>query len=243
MGVVDWDEYWADPTVERRNQLVLANMGIIDRVLRRYPGYQQEDMSGWAAEGLIQAVERWHPAGGASFQTYAYKRVWGAVRDGWREMDYLPRRARDIIHEYLWEKESLSQEIGTVAGDTQVVDALGLTVADRYQTAAAFGFLAARVDTDDMDWSRHAAVDDDPEVNPEAAVEAEAVREWLGDLISALPERQMIVVTLYYHHDMRLRDIGQVLGVTESQACKLHTAALRSLRAKVFNVIDLRDAA
>ena len=228
-----WEWYWDDPTRDRRNVLVLEYIDIVHIALRRYERDKREMMFGYGVEGLIQAIERYRPDRGG-FRNYAYARVRGAIRDGWREIDYLPRKARDFIGAYLRAKDTLVRERQETVGDTSVMRVLNLTDTSRYYTVAAIEFAYGRYDID-AELSDNIQ-DRDPDINPHVSVLHTAIRDWLGDMVSQLPEREKIVVTLYYYENMSLKAIGEVLGVTESRTCQIHKHALYELRRKVTDI-------
>ena len=228
-----WDWYWCDPNRDRRNVLVLEHIDIVHAALRRYENDNREMMFGYGVEGLIQAIERYRPARGG-FRNYAYARVRGAIRDGWREIDYLPRKARDYIGAYLRAKDELIQQRRQDAGDTSVVRVLDLTDNSKYSTAAAIEFAYGRYDID-AELSDNIQ-DRDPFINPHISIIHSTVKDWLGDMVSQLSEREKIVVTLYYYENMSLRAIGEVLGVSESRTCQIHKQALNELRRKATDI-------
>lgn len=228
-----WQQYWDSPSIDNRNALVMAHIEIVYNSVGKYNPDNRDMLFGYAVEGLIQAVERYLPKVG-KFSAYAYQRVKGAIKDGWRDIDYLTRGARRNIATYIRAREALAQQRGQVMGDTTIVTALNLDRKSRYRTAAAIDFATLRLDARSEAALNVAEVD--RELNPESSIVYTTVRDWLGDLVSQLHEKQKLVITLYYYEDMRLREIGEVLGVSESRACKIHTDALRTLRKSVTDI-------
>lgn len=225
---VEWAEYLMVPTRPRRNHLVVLNLPIVETALRRYPRARHDDLYGHAVEGLIQAVERFRPTLGL-FRPYAYRRVRGAVVDGWRDIDHLPSSGRRLLTGWASMVDKLAQKLQRTPTDAEVTLALGLSKV-RASRADAYHFdNQAGSDVLDREWNR--AVTAGP--NPVAAVLEEERRMWLGGLVSKLTERQKVVISLYYYENMSIIQIGEVLGVSDSRVSQIKTQALNVLRVAI----------
>lgn len=239
-----WDRYWSDRSIENRNALVLKYMYLLRIHLAGYSNDSRDMLYGYAAEGLIRAVEKYKP-GIWNFQSYARIRVRGAIQDGWRDNDSLPRRAREWITAYTGAMEELSQEKGAEAGDSLIVRSLDLTDKKKYGVAAALIFSPARWtrwDTTRLGVYADSLQDPDPEISPHTVAVQESIRETVGDLVSRLPERSKVVISLYYYEHMTLRQIGEVLGgLTEARICQIHTKALKELREMTTDISLLHE--
>jgi RNA polymerase sigma factor FliA len=188
--------------------------------------------------GLLDAISRYETGLGAQFETYATQRIRGAMLDGLRDNDWLPRSARREMRRIEEMICRLEQERGRPPAESELADALGLSLADyqrllleaRGHQILYFEDFAEEGDEDFL--SRH-FVDD--EANPATMLEERAVREFLVKGIEELPEREKLVMALYYEQDLNLREIGAVLGVTESRVCQLHSQAIARLRSRLMD--------
>ena len=188
--------------------------------------------------GLIEAARQFDPAQGVQFDTFASQRIRGAMLDELRREDWLPRQARrqakqieDAIHQ-------LEQREGRPPLESEIADFLGLPL-DEYQDMLGeckgvslqhFGDLS---DDDDTSDAAVANVADDNAADPLASLADGHFRGALVDAIKALPERDQLVMALYYEQELNLKEIGAVLGVSESRVCQLHSQAIARVRAKL----------
>lgn len=193
--------------------------------------------------GLIDAIEKYQPDRAIKFETYAVSRIRGAIIDELRSYDWVPRsvrqKARDVERAY----QRLQLDLGRTPTDEEVADELDITVKALRQifrqvsyvhVAALDELLSIGGDKSDR-VSLDDTIADDRADDPVALFETEETKEILGVAVSGLPEREKIVISLYYYEGMTLNEIGQVLGVTESRACQLHTKAVMQLRAQLGN--------
>lgn len=193
--------------------------------------------------GLIDAIEKYQPDRAIKFGTYAVSRIRGAIIDELRSYDWVPRsvrqKARDVERAY----QRLQLDLGRTPTDEEVADELDITVKALRQifrqvsyvhVAALDELLSIGGDKSDR-VSLGDTIADDRADDPVALFETEETKEILGVAVSGLPEREKIVISLYYYEGMTLNEIGQVLGVTESRACQLHTKAVMQLRAQLGN--------
>ncbi|HEY5764049.1 MAG TPA: RNA polymerase sigma factor FliA [Rhodocyclaceae bacterium] len=186
--------------------------------------------------GLIEAMSRYQTGLGAQFETYATQRIRGAMLDGLREADWLPRSLRRELRRVDALIHQLEQDFGRPPSETELADGLGLSLAE-YQKL----LLDARghqvlhmedmVSDDEDDFLERHFTDD--EADPARILEELGMRESLVGAIGDLPEREKLVMALYYDEELNLREIGEVLGVTESRVCQLHSQAIARLRAVV----------
>lgn len=187
--------------------------------------------------GLLDALGRFEEGMGAQFETYAVQRVRGAMLDGLRDNDWLPRGVRREMRRVEAAIHQLEHEHGRAPSEGELAAALDMSLAD-YQKLLleARGhqliYLEDLADSDGEDYlDRHAAEAMAPD--PLTVIEQTSVRTALIAAIEALPEREKMMMALYYEQDLNLREIGEVLGVTESRVCQLHTQAVVRLRAAV----------
>ncbi len=186
--------------------------------------------------GLLDAISRFEEGMGAQFETYAVQRIRGAMLDGLRENDWMPRGVRREMRRVETAIQKLEHEHGRQPSEAELAVALEMPLSD-YQKLLqdARGhqlvYLEDLASGDDENYlDRHLA---GPEPDPLDALEDAGVRKALVQAIEGLPEREKMVMALYYEEDLNLREIGEVLGVTESRVCQLHSQAIARLRAAV----------
>jgi len=239
-----WQQYRDEPTADSRQALVdryvyLAKY-VVDRLnIKTTAAIAYDDLLGEAIVGLLDAIDRFDPARGVKFETYAYARIRGAVVDMLREMDWAPRSLRSKEAELNGVHARLAAELGRPASDAEVAEAMGITVPELAELTQEVGRWAV------ISLEESVASDDDGQllfvgdtiadhdaVSPEEHAEYEDRRARLAEAIDALPDQERTVVSLYYHDGLTLKEIGQVLGVTESRACQVHAKAVMRMRAK-----------
>ena len=187
--------------------------------------------------GLLDAIGRFEEGMGAQFETYAVQRIRGAMLDGLRENDWVPRGVRKEMRRVENAIHQLEHQNGRPPTEGELAQSLGMALAD-YQhllhEARGHQLLYFEDMTDDQEedfLDRHYA---GPTLDPLAALEEFGMREALVGAIEALPEREKLLMSLYYEEDLNLKEIGEVLGVTESRVCQLHSQAISRLRAAVL---------
>lgn len=187
--------------------------------------------------GLLDAMNRFEDGMGAQFETYAVQRIRGAMLDGLRESDWLPRSVRREMRRVETAIQKLEHQLGHAPSEQQLADALDMPLAD-YQKLLleARGYQIIHLEdlggSDDEDYlDRHGVAG--PTADPLAVLEDARVRQALVAAIAALPEREKVVMALYYEQDLNLREIGEIMEVTESRVCQLHSQAVARLRAVV----------
>jgi RNA polymerase sigma factor FliA len=217
-----------------RNRLVGDNLGLVRRAARDafQPGaatVDLDDLVGAGTVGLIQAVEGFDPGRGCAFSTYAMPRIRGAIRDEIHAQDWAPRSVRVRRRQISRAEACLQQQLGASPGAAQLADALGVDLATfwRWWSEARGRVLVA---LDDEDQGRIEGVPDE-HAGPDEDMAHAQLLDRLRQCLMTLPERDRLVLTLYYYENLTLREIGVVLGVSESRVCQIHGRALRALRS------------
>jgi RNA polymerase sigma factor for flagellar operon FliA len=241
-----WRQYKTGPDKALRDRLVLTYAPLVKYVAGRLgaglPSHVDEsDLVSYGLLGLIDAIERYDPDRDVKFETYAIQRIRGAIIDELRSMDWVPRsvrsRARDIEKAIAQLEGQLlrpptDDEIATKLGISEVELDDSLLEISRSSIAALDELWASPTGSGDA----VALVDtlEDPHsVEPGGEIERTELKELIGESIAALPEREKLVITLYYYEELTLREIGEVLGVTESRVSQLHTKAILRLKARL----------
>jgi RNA polymerase sigma factor FliA len=233
--------YDADGNLDK-SQLVEAYAPLVKRIayhlMAKLPAsVQLDDIIQNGMMGLLDAISRYEDGLGAQFETYAVQRVRGAMLDGLREDDWMPRSLRRDMRRVESAVQTLEQRLGRQPSETELADEVGVPLADYQQILQeARGHQLVYFEdfnsTDDEDFlERHVA---DQDANPLGMLEDADLRRTLVRAIEELPEREQLVMSLYYEEELNLREIGEVLGVTESRVCQLHSQAVARLRARVF---------
>ena len=240
-----WMQYRKTGDRAVRDRLILTYAPLVKFVAGRLgsglPAHVDEgDLVSYGLLGLIGAIERFDPDREVKFETYAVARIRGAIIDELRALDWVPRsvraRARDIERaiaelEKRLHRAPTDEEIATKLGLTQdeldsslsEISRSSIAALDELWTVSTGGDQVALIDT----------IEDTEGPAPQTALAESELKEALGDAISRLPEREKLVVTLYYYEELNLREIGEVLGVTESRVSQLHTKAVLRLKSRL----------
>ncbi|MBK8317200.1 MAG: RNA polymerase sigma factor FliA [Betaproteobacteria bacterium] len=223
-----------------RDQLVQRFVPLVKRIayhlMARLPANVQfEDLVQNGMLGLLDALDRFEEGFGAQFETYATQRVRGAMLDGLRENDWLPRNLRRELRRIEGAISALEHTHGRAPSERELADTLGMSLADYQKTLqdarghqlVYFDDFAGEGDEDFLE--RHFT---DNNADPSNILEEKNVKALLVKAIERLPEREKLMMALYYEQELNLREIGEVMGVTESRVCQLHTQAIARLRSQ-----------
>jgi len=225
-----------------RDALLRQHVPLVRRIAHHMiaklpPNVELDDLIQVGMIGLAEALSRYQAAQGVQFETFATQRIRGAMLDGLRENDWLPRSLRRDMRRIEAAIHSLEQQNGRPPSETELAAALDLPLED-YQRMLqdARGHQLVYLEDfnreeDDDYLDRHLAQEGN---DPLTLLEDSDLRRRLVGAIEHLPEREQLVMALYYDEELNLREIGAVLGVTESRVCQLHSQAVARLRACVF---------
>ncbi|MEM6545533.1 MAG: RNA polymerase sigma factor FliA [Pseudomonadota bacterium] len=223
---------YEDSETRSADTLVREYLPLVQRIALRLkaklpPDIEVDDLLQVGLMGLLRAKDSYDPAQGASFSTYAGIRIKGAMLDEIRANDWLPRSIQSQFRQVSEAIESLDAQLGRPAQDAEIAEALGTSL-EEYQQLA--GRLACARMTHIED-SEEAAMAESEHANPFQEVGDEASRRALADAIQNLPEKERLMMSLYYSEDLNLKEIGAVLGVSESRVSQIHGQALARLRS------------
>jgi len=224
------------------DRLVVTYAPLVKRLayqmMSRLPAsVEVEDLIQNGMMGLLDAINRFEDGMGAQFETYAVQRIRGAMLDGLREADWAPRSTRRDMRRIETAINALEQKNGRPPSESEIAGHLGLELAEYQQMlATARGHQLIYFDDfsseDGEDFlERHFGQTD---ANPLVLLEDADAKAKLVEAIQKLPEREKMVMALYYDEDLNLREIGEILNVTESRVCQLHSQAVARLRAMMF---------
>lgn len=203
------------------------------------PSVEIDDVIQSGMLGLLDAAKRFKDTYGAQFETYAVQRIRGAMLDGLRQSDWLPRGLRKSLRQVEAMISKLEQRHGRPPTEAELATALEMPLADYQQLlqdARGYQLVCAEdlQGNGDESYLDHYCSDDRPD--PLQSLMDQDQRKRLIDAIEELPDREKKVMGLYYEQELNLREIGEVLGVTESRVCQLHTQAIARLRSRLRNV-------
>jgi len=241
-----WLEYRRTGNQAIRDRLILTYAPLVKYVAGRLgsglPAHVDEgDLVSYGLLGLMGAIERYEPDRDVKFETYAIARIKGAIIDELRAMDWVPRSVRSRAREIERAIGELEAKQGTAPTDEQIAAKVGITVAELEDSLAdiARSSIAA---LDEL-WTVSGSggdqialidtIEDEDAPDPQSTLSQTEMKEAIADAIARLPEREKLVVTLYYYEELTLREIGEVLGVTESRVSQLHTKAILRLKARL----------
>ena len=226
-----WAEYRATREAGLRNRLVLQYAPLVKyvagRLRTRMPdSVDPDDLVSDGVLGLMDAIERFEPARGLSFQTFAVPRIRGAIIDGMRSMDFVPRSVRDKLRAVQRAQVLLEERLGRVPEDTEVAREIGIPVQQLRDLSRQANSNHASLDDFDLADELSSAADHQ--------VEQGDVNASLMRVVDQLAERDQVIIALYYFEGLTLAEIGQVLGVTESRVSQVHRRATTTLREKLL---------
>ena len=241
-----WLQYRKSGDQGLRDRLILTYAPLVKYVAGRLgsglPAHVDEgDLVSYGLLGLIGAIERYEPDRDVKFETYAIARIKGAIIDELRAMDWVPRSVRSRAREIERGIAALEAKLGRAPTDEEIAKRLGITtdeleeslteisrssiaaLDELWTVSGSGGDQIALIDT----------IEDTQGPEPQSALAETEMKEAIAEAIARLPEREKLVVTLYYYEELTLREIGEVLGVTESRVSQLHTKAILRLKARL----------
>jgi RNA polymerase sigma factor FliA len=240
-----WQDYRKTRDHALRDRLILTYAPLVKFVAGRLgaslPAHvDEQDLVSYGLLGLIGAIERYDPGREIKFETYAISRIRGAIIDELRSLDWVPRSVRTRAREIERAIAELERSMMRAPTDEEIAAKLGIT-GDELEESLAEISRSSMAALDEL-WTPSSGsdqislidtIEDTSGPDPESSLEQTELREALGEAIARLPEREKLVVTLYYYEELTLREIGEVLGVTESRVSQLHTKAVLRLKARL----------
>jgi RNA polymerase sigma factor for flagellar operon FliA len=241
-----WREFKDNGDQQLRERLILHYSPLVKYVAGRVgvglpPNIEQADLVSYGIFGLIDAIEKFDISRAIKFETYAISRIKGAIIDELRAIDWIPRSVRYKAREVEKAYAALESRLHRTPTEPEVAEELGIGLDELHQIFSQVSFVNV-IALDELlnvggergdKLSLVDTLEDTKAEDPVMAFETEETKFLLARAINTLPEREKIVVTLYYYEGLTLAEIGQVLGVTESRICQMHTKAVLQLRAKL----------
>jgi RNA polymerase sigma factor for flagellar operon FliA len=238
-----WHSYIAKHEPEMRERIIVQYAPLVKYVVGRLAlnlptVIDSDDVISYGTIGLIDAVERFDPSRGIKFETYAIARIRGAIIDALRQLDQIPRTARQRAREIEAAMVELEERLKRPPTDEEVAKHLNLDV-EKYREACVRTnvttiSLDGLLSTDDEDGGgggKAYAFEDRDSPDPAAATERREAEKALVLAVKKLPERERLVLSLYYYEELTMKEISRVMEISESRVCQLHAQAILRLRA------------
>jgi RNA polymerase sigma factor for flagellar operon FliA len=246
-----WTEFKDRADAAARERLILHYAPLVKYVVGRLAAglphtVERADLVSFGMFGLMVALDKFDRAREVKFETYAIPRIKGAIIDELRAMDWVPRSIRFKAREVEKAYSGLESKLRRAPTDGEVAGHLGISLSELHEVVNQISFVSVMaldelVSTGDERGEKRSLLDtlaDAASSDPAAELEGQEMRGLLAAAINSLTEREKIVVTLYYFEGLTLAEIGEILGVTESRVCQIHTKAVGQLR---LNLVDEGD--
>ncbi|MCA1711147.1 MAG: RNA polymerase sigma factor WhiG [Actinobacteria bacterium] len=246
-----WRQFKDTKEERLRERLILHYSPLVKYVAGRVgvglpPNIEQADLVSYGIFGLIDAIEKFDLDRAIKFETYAISRIKGAIIDELRAIDWIPRSVRYKAREVEKAYAALEAKLHRSPTEAEVAEELGIKLEDLHTIFSQVSFVNVVALDELMSAGQERGdklslvdtLEDTKAEDPVQAFESEETKFLLAKAINTLPEREKIVVTLYYYEGLTLAEIGQVLGVTESRICQMHTKAVLQLRGKLADQKD-----
>ncbi len=236
-----WSEYFTGRDSQLRERLILQYAPLVKYVVGRLaiglPSVLDfEDVLSYGTLGLIEAVERFDPSKGVKFETYAISRIRGSIIDALRALDRLPRSVRQKARQVDKATAELEAVLGRSPSDQEVAEHMGISVHEHGEILANASWVTVSLDgllEGNESGEGNPAVESAPPGYEEEighGIERRELVQTLAGEIDGLPEREKLVVALYYQEELTMKEISRVLEISESRVCQLHAKALQRLR-------------
>lgn len=227
-----------------RDELILAHLPLTRYLVRRIaahlpPHLDEEELMSAAVVGLITSADRFDPSRGIQFKTFAEQRIKGMIMDELRSRDYLSRSVREKYKRLEREFSTLCQTLGRDPESWEVAESMGVELDEYYhllEEVHTFSFVSLDESWEDDEGGGMSLLEtlaDSGANNPHAQLQSRQMVKALGQAIDSLPEKERLVVTLYYYEELNLKDIAEIMGLTESRICQLNSQAIVRLRSKM----------
>jgi RNA polymerase sigma factor for flagellar operon FliA len=241
-----WQNYLATKSPAAREAIILRYAPLVKYVAGRLAiglpaNVEFDDLVSHGVFGLMDAIEKFDPTRNIKFETYAIARIRGAILDGLRSNDWVPRSVRQKARELERTCADLENKLGRSATDQEISEALDVSLHEFYQLLSEVS--CTTLSSLDELWTINSNEEDsvrvldlirnDDSEDPLLHVELEEIRTTLGNAIDCLPERERMVVVLYYYEGLTLKEIGEIMEISESRVSQIHTKAIFRLRGRL----------
>lgn len=236
----------ATPRAENRDRWILEHIPLLRHIVGRMSipgGLDRDDLYGFGMLGLIAAADSFDESRGLKFSTYAYAKIRGAILDEVRRSDFLPRGWREKIRDLDRAVAAHEQAHGTPPSPEEIAESLGISI-DEVDELFAYAKSASEVSLDEEGFSHDlgAMLSDPRSEDPVGSSEWREMKELLVEKIQELSDSEKTVITLYYGEELLLREISEILGVTESRVSQIHSRALYRLNRSMSPMIGAEES-
>ncbi len=220
---------------------------IVNRIAVRLPSHiDLDDLHNTGVIGLMDAIDKYDPGKNCKFKTYAEFRIKGAILDQLRSLDWVPRSVRQKSRKLERAYGEVEQRLGRQANEDEVADSLGLQIEkfhelmNQVRGISLVNLEEIRGGGQDGDRTGSFAdiIEDVNAENPFSTFKLCETKGLIADTIATLPEKERLVISLYYYEDLNMKEIGNILGITESRVCQIHTKSVLRLRSKLKGTLD-----
>ncbi|OGH63327.1 MAG: RNA polymerase sigma factor WhiG [Candidatus Lindowbacteria bacterium RIFCSPLOWO2_12_FULL_62_27] len=246
-----WKIYKKTSDLDARNKLILYFAPVVKFVAGRMmvnmpPNVEYEDLVSYGTLGLIDAIDKFDITKGIKFKTYANLRIQGAILDELRASDWIPRSIRKKARDVERAIQALEAKLGRPATDEEIAKALDMSFEEYAELLSQISGTAMLslndvwyIGKDDDEITVGDQVEDTESTTPDLQIERDEAKSLLKEMILKLPEREKQVIYLYYYEELTLKEIGEVLNVTESRVSQIHTQCILRLRSKLAKEREL----
>jgi len=210
----------------------------------------QDDLASHGVLGLIEAVDNYQLKYGTKFSTYAVPRIRGKILDYLRTRDWLPRSARKLAKQVQMAMRALHQQLHRAPTEEEIADHLGISLGDVQQALTHASHIVVSLDSfipwlqEDSNQTSDDYLPDESQQEPAQLYREKSLKRWLKSAIQDLKEREQLILSLYYYEELTMREIGEVLGISESRVCQLHARLVMTLKAVYQEALESgQDAA
>ena len=243
-----WEEFKKTKSPALRDKFIKQYMPLVKYVAGKVAvglpaSVEFDDLVGYGQFGLLDAINKYDTAKNVKFKTYAVTRIRGAIFDELRQMDWVPRKEKKKSREIEDAITTLESRLGRTATDEEIASSLNMSEDEYHRTVMKVSGTSVLSlndvwysgdDNDNMSIGNN--IESPSSLNPDIIAEREEIKKVIAQAINELPEKEKMVIVLYYHEDLTFKEIGEVLEVSESRISQLHTKANLRLRAKLTNL-------
>ena len=243
-----WEEFKKTKSPALRDKFIRQYMPLVKYVAGKGAtglpaSVEFDDVVGYGQFGLLDAINKYDTSKNVKFKTYAVTRIRGAIFDELRQIDWVPRSVRQKSREIEDAIVALESKLGRTASDSEIASSLNMSENEYHRTIMKVSGTSVLSlndiwysgdDNENMSIGNN--IESPSSLNPDVIAEREEIRKVIAEAISELPEKEKLVIVLYYNEDLTFREIGDVLEVSESRISQLHAKANLRLRAKLTNL-------
>lgn len=237
-----WQEYNANHCVKVRETLLVKYLPLVKyvagKMMFQLPAcVDYNDLLSAGFMGLMGALDRFNPEQGVKFETFVLPRIKGAILDELRTLDWAPRSLRSKARQVEKVSEKLEKELGRAATGQEIADEMDIEVKDygnvlrELSKASLLSLDGSRVEENEQVTSMYDLLENQESPNPQGSMEHTEMKQLMIGAIEGLNEQEKIVMALYYYEELTLKEIGQVLSITESRVSQIHSKAVEKLKS------------